>query len=509
MWLMFFNKRLRKIRKTFLLQKGQFDCGITCLSSILNYYNWQINPELIRLNSGTTATGVTLLGLKHCAASLDLNPICVKIGLNELIRLTCPCILHTMSEDQSPHFIVFYGLIKNGHHNSFLIGDPAKGLSCLNENELFSVWPDKVALILKPDFKALRNREINNRNWILSSIMADRYLIASSLLISIVISILGLSTALFIQKLIDNILPAGNRELLITGLVLFSSVLIARGVFMFLRQKMVLLLSLTLNRRATGAFLDKILYQHRLFYQNSNEGDFVTRITDIQKVSQIYALLLAAATDIIVLIALIACISYYSPISGYVCAAYIIISLAIMYGISENIILGHKNFSGLFSYVGKSLSAAIKNIDVIQEFSLESNVKNEIKAKFDKWQNNGKFFGDFLNRSGSQFEFAGILLLLIIFILSSYLQSTNRQTTGEFTAILTLTYGVTPLMLRLWNSFLQLSDSSVSISRLTDFLNMPLTEEGEVKAVKNERGWIKSLSIRELSFGYTDQLLLF
>ena len=67
------RKISRQIGNSFVLQKNQSDCGVACLSSIIKFYGGNPNQEKLRIESGTTKQGTTLLGLYQTALKVGFN----------------------------------------------------------------------------------------------------------------------------------------------------------------------------------------------------------------------------------------------------------------------------------------------------------------------------------------------------------------------------------------------------------------------------------------------------
>lgn len=57
-----FEKRLiHRVRQAFEAQRDESDCGPASLATIINYYGGHVALERIRLVSGTTPLGTTML----------------------------------------------------------------------------------------------------------------------------------------------------------------------------------------------------------------------------------------------------------------------------------------------------------------------------------------------------------------------------------------------------------------------------------------------------------------
>ncbi len=126
----------RQVNKTFILQHDQSDCGVACLLSLIQYYNGVNSLEKLRELSGTTKQGTSLLGLYQAANSLGFTASGNEADIQALIDHKEPLILHVVIDERLQHYVVCYGFVKG----KFIIGDPAKGISEFNKEELLKIW---------------------------------------------------------------------------------------------------------------------------------------------------------------------------------------------------------------------------------------------------------------------------------------------------------------------------------------------------------------------------------
>jgi len=200
---------LKLIKKTFSLQHDQSDCGVACLLSLIQYYGGVHTLEELRILSGTTREGTTLLGLYQAANQLGFEAEGNEATIEVLKDYLDPLILHVKIEELE-HYIVCYGY-KDGF---FIIGDPAKGVEKLSTEELDKLWVSKACLTLSPTEKFQRKKSEQQAQWtwLLGLVKEDARLLTLSAVLGIIIAILGLAMAIFSQKLIDSILPSKDLD---------------------------------------------------------------------------------------------------------------------------------------------------------------------------------------------------------------------------------------------------------------------------------------------------------
>lgn len=140
---------INTVKKTFVLQQDQSDCGVACLISLTQYYGGTNTLEKLRELSGTNTTGTTLLGLYQCANKIGFTAEAFEADMANLKALNEPCVLHVLMDGNLQHYVVCYGY--DTYLGIFIVGDPGKGLIELTETELNKIWQSKTLLQLKPN----------------------------------------------------------------------------------------------------------------------------------------------------------------------------------------------------------------------------------------------------------------------------------------------------------------------------------------------------------------------
>src|SRR5688572_22658641 len=120
----------KSIQKNFALQQDMSDCGVVCLQNILKYYQADISLEKLREWSGTMRQGTSLLGLYEAARKCGFEASGASAErVDNLYDVDEPCILHVTIDKQLLHYIIYYPVRSAGDKpNTFLVGDPAKGV---------------------------------------------------------------------------------------------------------------------------------------------------------------------------------------------------------------------------------------------------------------------------------------------------------------------------------------------------------------------------------------------
>lgn len=275
----------KKLRKIFTGQHGEFACGLACLTMILKYHGGNSRQEDLRNISGTSLQGTSLLGLYQAAEKLHFAPEAYEADINSLKTIENPVILHIIQNQRIEHYVVCFGFEKG----KFIIGDPSeKHIISFSEQELETVWQSKTLLTLVPtsDFVRQQADKKEQYQWLKNLVKQDVPILSVAFVLGVILAILGLATAFFSQKLIDDLLPSKDFTRIILGILLFFILLLARGGLDFLRGIFIMRQTRDMNNRLIDRFFSKILYLPKSFFDSTKTGEIITRMSDSRRIQQ-------------------------------------------------------------------------------------------------------------------------------------------------------------------------------------------------------------------------------
>src|SRR5574344_2346373 len=114
-------------------QHDSMQCGVACLQMISKYFGREYSLHFLSDICFATSEGVSMLGISEAANEIGLHSVCTRATVEELSKVSLPCILHWNQN----HFVVLYK-VKKGQ--KFYVADPSKGLVTYSLNEFKSHW---------------------------------------------------------------------------------------------------------------------------------------------------------------------------------------------------------------------------------------------------------------------------------------------------------------------------------------------------------------------------------
>lgn len=489
---------LSTIKKTFTLQQDQTDCGVACLLSLIQYYKGTSTLQKLRELSGTNTTGTTLLGLYQSANKIGFNAEAFEADLPNLKTLNEPCILHVLMEGNMQHYIVCYGY--DAYLGIFIVGDPAKGLTELNENELNKVWQSKTLLQLKPNDSFELKKQQNNAKWLWFKglIKDDVNILTITMVLGILATVLNLATAIFSQKLIDKILPSGNQQKLITSLILLFLVLLIKAGLGFIRQHFLLLQSKDFNNRIVGSFFNALVHLPKSFFDTRKTGDMITRMNDTSRIQKNIAYISGSVfIDIIILLTTSFFLINYSLTIALITFGFIPIIVFVILSYTKPI-KKHQAAVMVANAINESnYIDTINGIMVIKAHSQENLFTNKISKVYGNFQNQTFALGKLGNRFAITTDVISVILSLVLISVASFMVLHKQLQIGEMMAIISLAGTLIPAVARLSQINLQLQEAKVAFDRMYDFTSIkPEFEEQEITPIDFQKLEVKNISFR-------------
>ena len=268
-------------RKIGIKQHDITDCGAACLASIASHYDLKLPIARIRQYASTDKKGTNILGMIEAAAKIGFMAKGVKGGFDSLFKIPVPAIAHVKVKNILHHFVVIYNVTKK----YIRVMDPADGkLHDLSHREFKDQWTG-VLILLAPDDEFKTGNEkvsIVSRLWYLMK--PHRSVMIQALFGAAVFTILGLTTAIYVQLIVDHVLTEGNNNLL----NLLSTIMIG-----LLLLQIFIGATKTVFTLKTGQQIDTRLilgyYKHLIrlplrFFDTMQVGEIVSRINDAVKI---------------------------------------------------------------------------------------------------------------------------------------------------------------------------------------------------------------------------------
>lgn len=283
------------MRFPFIKQHDSMECGVACLTMILQWYGKHTSLSSVAEQCPPTTEGVSLSGLAQTARRYGMEAVAARATIDELAQSTLPAIIHW----QQNHFTVLYR-VSSGRRRRFYVSDPAKGRVCYSEAEFEAGWlstasqgmPKGIALFLAPGegFDAANagadGGERRSFGFLLSYLRTYRryfmHIVAGLALGCLLQLILPFMT----QAIVDVGIKNGDISLIWLILLGELMIVIGRTATDFIRRWLLLHISMRINISLVSDFFIKLLRLPMAFFDTRKTGDLLQRMADHGRVQQ-------------------------------------------------------------------------------------------------------------------------------------------------------------------------------------------------------------------------------
>lgn len=479
-------------------QRDTTDCGAACLASVSAYYKLKLPVARIRQYAGTDTKGTTLFGLIEAAQKLGFDAKGVRAGMDALQGIPLPAIAHVVVRNQLQHYVVVY----KATDKYVRIMDPAGGRFMNVPTETFEKeWTGVLLLLLPEEGFTQGDEKVSVFSRFYQLVKPHRSVLLQTLVGAAVYTILGLSTAIFIQKITDNVIVEGNRNLL----NLMSVIMIA-----LLALKLFIGVKRTVFTLRTGQQIDTRLilgyYKHLLtlpqqFFDTMRIGELISRINDAVKI-RIFINDVAVGLAVNVFIVLFSfgfMFAYYWKLAVLMLA--VIPLYAIVYAVSNRLNRRvqrrlMENAADLQSQLVESLNAA----GTIKRFGLEEQANLKTETRFIKQVRT--VYSSAMNNlfSGTTTEGLSSLFTIILLWAGAGFVLDNKITPGElFSFYALLGYFMSPAA-SLIGSNRAIQDAVIAADRLFEILDIEGERDTHLMAM--DRDITGDIRFEDITFRY-------
>ena len=198
-------------KATKIKQRDATDCGAACIASLAAHYQLRIPVSRIRQYAGTDQRGTNVLGLIEAAEKLGFQAKGARGPFESLFKIPLPAITHMILKNQLHHYVVINKVTRK--HIRYM--DPEDGKFHRKSYADFKeIWSGVVILMAPSENFTAGNQRVSHITRFWQLIQPHKAIMLQAIVGAVVYTILGLSTSVYIQKIIDFVLTEGNLRLL-------------------------------------------------------------------------------------------------------------------------------------------------------------------------------------------------------------------------------------------------------------------------------------------------------
>ena len=259
------------------------DCGACCLGFVAARAGKVLPLSRLRQLAGTNRQGTTALGLVDGACAIGLAARAVKGTADQISGVPLPAVAHCLIDRRLLHYVVLVrwapGYAK--------VMDPAVGrVERWSREKFTAVWTGVLVLVAPADDFETGDHTVPPARRLWRLLQPHRNALAQALVGAVVSTILALGMSVYVQKIVDQVIPDGNRALLnLLGLAMLAVV-----GFKLVLGVVQSLLSLRMAQRIDASLI-LAYYRHLVrlpqpFFDSMRVGEITARVADAVKIRQ-------------------------------------------------------------------------------------------------------------------------------------------------------------------------------------------------------------------------------
>jgi ATP-binding cassette subfamily B protein len=451
-------------------QYDQADCGPAALLSVLRWHGGNTSVVHVRSLTNTDARGSTMLSLVEAALALGLTARGARGGYEDLMREQMPCIAHVITEAGLQHFLVVYRITAR----KVLVGDPALGRRTLSREAFLALWRERSVVLLAPTDRICRRPVVSAAGWIAAALEGHRAYLSQALFLGAVYAIAGLLTAVFVQSLIDRLIPEHRLDkILLTGGALLA-VQLLRAAAGYLRQRFLV----ELNRRVSSSMAERFLgHVFRLplgFFESRKTGDITSRLNDTVRIqAAILRVIGGTAIDLLMVLGALVFAFALAEQIGWIALASLPLYGVLLAGLTRRVSDEHAQVMGSLARLEAAYIDSLRGIDAVMSFNAAAPFTARLNRLNLEYQDRNRGLGNTQASAGLKAELAGGALMVVALITGAALVIDGEMKLGAMMAAYSLMATMFPAINRLVEANIVVQGAKVAASRLLDLLLVP------------------------------------
>lgn len=266
----------------FVKQEGIKDCGVSCLSMVIQYYGGYVPIEKLREETFTDQNGVTAYHLIECANHLGFHAKGIKGTIRNLEEgvLTFPLIAHVVLKEQMGHYIVIYKVDKK--KRELLIADPSDKIRKMSYEEFLNIWSG-VILTLYP-YKKLPfyNQTFTISDFIKTLVKEYKKELFQLFLFSIFIILFSILQSFFFEFFLDKMQVSKEVSTYFFLFYLFIGILLLKQITNYFRSKLLMNMNVKIDYFLHHDIFEALIFLPYRYYKTRTTGEVTAKMNDLE-----------------------------------------------------------------------------------------------------------------------------------------------------------------------------------------------------------------------------------
>lgn len=262
-----------------IFQAELAECGLASLCMVAQFHGHRIDLNSLRHRFALSLKGATLADLISMADALDLAARPLRAELEHLHDLKVPCILHW----DLNHYVV----LKSVRRGRAIIHDPAKGVLDMALTEVSDHFTGVVLeLDVSASFSAIIESGRIRITDLWTSVSGLRRSVALTLFLSILLQTTLMLSPIYLQIVVDSVLPSNDTDLLFVLAVGFVVIQLISAFANSVRSVLVLAVGKSFTLQMIRNILRHLLQLPTSYFEKRFVGDILSRLGSVRPIQE-------------------------------------------------------------------------------------------------------------------------------------------------------------------------------------------------------------------------------
>ncbi|RMZ59371.1 peptidase domain-containing ABC transporter [Chryseobacterium nematophagum] len=474
------------------------DCGAACLASVAAYYGRKMPIAKIRQICHTDTRGTNGLGMVQGLEEIGFNAKAVKGGVDALPQIPLPAIAHVIVNGHLHHYVVIYSVGKD----KISVMDPGYGkMQDYSFKEFTDIWTGVLILLEPNEYFEQKDEKTSMYKRFWNLLQPHKSILLQALIGAVVYTVLGLSTAIYVEKITDYVLIDGNKRLLNLLSIGMIVILLFQIIIGSIKSILVVQVGQKMDKHLILGYYKHLLKLPQRFFDTMKVGEIISRVNDAVKIR---SFINDAAIDIFVNVFIV--IFSFALMFSYYWKLALITTLIIPFYFLVYWIINKLNKKVERQLMEESaeleshLVESTTSVKTIKQFGIETFANNKTDNAFTKLLKtiytsalNGLFAGDsseFLSR---------IFTIILLWVGSGYVID-RTITPGELLSFYSIIGYFTSPIGQLIGVNKTVQNALIAADRLFEIMDLEREEESD--KVELIREHIGDIHFKDVSFSY-------
>ena len=461
-------------------QHDKSDCAAACVASICAYYGLRMPLMRIREACGTGPDGTTLQGIIDACGSLGLDAAGLRAKekhIGDLTGAAKPVIMHLQKKNGWLHYVVLYGL----DSSTATVMDPEDGaLHKMDPGALEEEWSGFiVAVSPSPMFRKGDHgtRVLSRFRELLFYYKKEMGMVLAG---SAAFIAATLSTSLFLQRIIDDILPGGDRIMLIAAGAAMLLLTALTWLISFMRSYLLVRVSLQIDCRLIVSYFRKVFSLPLHFFDSMGSGELNSRVSDAYRIrSFITGRLLLMAVSVITLVAATAVLLFFDWRLTLITLAFVP-AFILLYQVSDRVNrrLNRRIIEENARFEQNNIEW-LSSARAVKYFNASREASRKIEGQYFRTASAMHKGGIFISLIASSSDTVSRLITIISLLAGAFFILHSELTVGELVSFFSFSTLFTSPIVMLIESNREITEARISAERIFDILDLDAEDTGD------------------------------